>query len=139
MPDLDGFGVVAELRRKAEFALTPIIALTASACRGTANEQCQQGSRDTLPSPSGCQTCGAKSSVSYDKRPATSCASDRLNRLVTSVGRSDQTEVPAGFQEEGGDSLGTQPDKKINKQGAAETEQGDAIAFRVLRTIGHVE
>jgi two-component system, cell cycle response regulator DivK len=31
MPDVDGFGVVAELRRDPEFASTPIVALTASA------------------------------------------------------------------------------------------------------------
>jgi CheY-like chemotaxis protein len=34
MPFLDGFGVLAELRQSAEFASTPIIALTASAMQG---------------------------------------------------------------------------------------------------------
>lgn len=34
MPKLDGFGVVAQLRRDARFANTPIVALTASAMHG---------------------------------------------------------------------------------------------------------
>src|SRR5712691_9562735 len=34
MPDLDGFGVVEELRRDQGFAATPIVALTASAMQG---------------------------------------------------------------------------------------------------------
>ena len=34
MPKLDGFGVVAELRREARFVKTPIMALTASAMQG---------------------------------------------------------------------------------------------------------
>lgn len=34
MPGLDGFGVVAELRRDRKFATTPIMALTASAMQG---------------------------------------------------------------------------------------------------------
>ena len=34
MPGLDGFGVIQELRREAEFKSTPIIALTASAMMG---------------------------------------------------------------------------------------------------------
>ncbi len=34
MPEMDGFGVVAELRRDPAFASTPIIALTASAMMG---------------------------------------------------------------------------------------------------------
>ncbi|MBV8844937.1 MAG: response regulator [Bryobacterales bacterium] len=34
MPGLDGFGVIQALRREAEFASTPIIALTASAMMG---------------------------------------------------------------------------------------------------------
>jgi CheY-like chemotaxis protein len=34
MPGLDGFAVVQELRREAQFAETPIIALTASAMQG---------------------------------------------------------------------------------------------------------
>ncbi len=34
MPGLDGFGVVAELRREGKFAATPIMALTASAMQG---------------------------------------------------------------------------------------------------------
>jgi|ERR1700735_4242194 two-component system cell cycle response regulator DivK len=34
MPGLDGFGVLAELRRDGEFATTPIMALTASAMQG---------------------------------------------------------------------------------------------------------
>lgn len=34
MPGLDGFGVLAELRRDSEFTRTPIMALTASAMQG---------------------------------------------------------------------------------------------------------
>jgi CheY-like chemotaxis protein len=34
MPGLDGFGVIQTLRREAEFATTPIMALTASAMQG---------------------------------------------------------------------------------------------------------
>jgi CheY-like chemotaxis protein len=34
MPYIDGFGVIRELRREAEFASTPVVALTASAMRG---------------------------------------------------------------------------------------------------------
>ena len=34
MPELGGFHVIAQLRRETEFALTPIVALTASAMRG---------------------------------------------------------------------------------------------------------
>ncbi len=34
MPGLDGFGVLAELRRDASFAGTPVMALTASAMQG---------------------------------------------------------------------------------------------------------
>lgn len=34
MPALDGFGVVGKLRANARFALTPIVALTASAMQG---------------------------------------------------------------------------------------------------------
>jgi CheY-like chemotaxis protein len=34
MPGVDGFGVLAELRRDATFAATPIMALTASAMQG---------------------------------------------------------------------------------------------------------
>ena len=34
MPGLDGFGVLAELRRDGHFAATPIMALTASAMQG---------------------------------------------------------------------------------------------------------
>ena len=34
MPGVDGFGVLAELRRDGEFAATPIMALTASAMQG---------------------------------------------------------------------------------------------------------
>jgi CheY-like chemotaxis protein len=34
MPGLDGFGVIHELRRDPEFAVTPVVALTASAMQG---------------------------------------------------------------------------------------------------------
>jgi two-component system cell cycle response regulator DivK len=34
MPGIDGFGVLAELRRDGEFTATPIMALTASALQG---------------------------------------------------------------------------------------------------------
>jgi CheY-like chemotaxis protein len=34
MPGVDGFGVIAELRREPKFASTPIMALTASAMQG---------------------------------------------------------------------------------------------------------
>jgi CheY-like chemotaxis protein len=34
MPGMDGFGVIETLRREAEFAKTPVMALTASAMRG---------------------------------------------------------------------------------------------------------
>ena len=34
MPEMDGFGVIAELRSDPQFAATPIIALTASAMMG---------------------------------------------------------------------------------------------------------
>lgn len=34
MPGVDGFGVLAELRRDGQFATTPIMALTASAMQG---------------------------------------------------------------------------------------------------------
>jgi CheY-like chemotaxis protein len=34
MPRMDGFGVVRELRRDAEFAAIPVLALTASAMQG---------------------------------------------------------------------------------------------------------
>lgn len=34
MPGLDGFGVIQELRREAQFERTPVVALTASAMQG---------------------------------------------------------------------------------------------------------
>jgi two-component system, cell cycle response regulator DivK len=34
MPQIDGFGVIQELRRDGNFAATPVVALTASAMRG---------------------------------------------------------------------------------------------------------
>jgi CheY-like chemotaxis protein len=34
MPEIDGFGVIQELRRDANFAVTPVVALTASAMQG---------------------------------------------------------------------------------------------------------
>lgn len=52
-------------------------------CRETANEKCQQGSQDALRSPSGCQTCGARSSAHYDRHLATSVA-PHPNRADTS-------------------------------------------------------
>jgi CheY-like chemotaxis protein len=34
MPEIDGFGVIQELRRDTNFAVTPVVALTASAMQG---------------------------------------------------------------------------------------------------------
>jgi CheY-like chemotaxis protein len=51
MPGLDGFGVIAELLRKAEFAFTPIVALTASAMKGDRERALSAGFTGYLTKP----------------------------------------------------------------------------------------
>jgi CheY-like chemotaxis protein len=61
MPNLDGFGVLHELRKDAEFAATPIMALTASAMQGDRERAIAAGisaSRSlSLPSGTRCNGC----------------------------------------------------------------------------------
>jgi CheY-like chemotaxis protein len=51
MPHLDGFAVIAELRRNAEFASTPIVALTASAMQGDCERALSAGFTAYLVKP----------------------------------------------------------------------------------------
>ncbi len=51
MPELDGFQVIAELRRNTEFALTPIVALTASAMQGDRERAMTSGFTAYLTKP----------------------------------------------------------------------------------------
>jgi CheY-like chemotaxis protein len=51
MPILDGFGVVQELRRDAQFADTPVIALTASAMMGDREQAMAAGFTGYLSKP----------------------------------------------------------------------------------------
>ena len=51
MPGLDGFGVIAELRRAAEFDATPIVALTASAMQGDRERAMSAGFTGYLTKP----------------------------------------------------------------------------------------
>jgi two-component system cell cycle response regulator DivK len=51
MPNLDGFGVIAKLRGEAEFAATPIVALTASAMQGDRERAMSAGFTGYLTKP----------------------------------------------------------------------------------------
>jgi two-component system cell cycle response regulator DivK len=51
MPHLDGFAVIAELRRDAEFASTPIVALTASAMQADRERALSAGFTTYLAKP----------------------------------------------------------------------------------------
>jgi CheY-like chemotaxis protein len=51
MPGLDGFGVIAELRRDREFAATPVMALTASAMQGDRERALSAGFTGYLSKP----------------------------------------------------------------------------------------
>jgi len=51
MPGLDGYHVVEELRRSAEFAATPIVALTASAMQGDRERAMSSGFTAYLAKP----------------------------------------------------------------------------------------
>jgi two-component system cell cycle response regulator DivK len=51
MPGLDGFGVIEILRREAEFATTPIVALTASAMQGDREHALASGFTGYLTKP----------------------------------------------------------------------------------------
>jgi len=51
MPELDGFDVIRQLRTEAEFALTPIVALTASAMQGDRERALAAGFTGYLTKP----------------------------------------------------------------------------------------
>ena len=51
MPELDGFGVLKELRGDARFAATPIIALTASAMHGDREQALSAGFTSYIAKP----------------------------------------------------------------------------------------
>jgi CheY-like chemotaxis protein len=51
MPEVDGFGVIRELRGEAEFAQTPIVALTASAMTGDRERALEAGFTEYLTKP----------------------------------------------------------------------------------------
>jgi CheY-like chemotaxis protein len=51
MPGIDGFGVLAELRREAAFAETPIMALTASAMQGDRQRALEAGFDSYISKP----------------------------------------------------------------------------------------
>lgn len=51
MPDIDGFGVIRQLRGEAEFASTPIVALTASAMQGDRERALEAGFTGYLTKP----------------------------------------------------------------------------------------
>lgn len=51
MPEIDGFGVIRQLRGEAEFASTPIVALTASAMQGDRERAMEAGFTAYLTKP----------------------------------------------------------------------------------------
>ena len=51
MPRLDGFGVIAELRRDEKFAATPVMALTASAMMGDREQALAAGFTGYIAKP----------------------------------------------------------------------------------------
>src|SRR5580658_8532752 len=51
MPGLDGFGVIEEIRRDAQFAATPVMALTASAMQGDREHALSVGFNSYLAKP----------------------------------------------------------------------------------------
>ena len=51
MPGIDGFGVIAELRRDGEFAATPMMALTASAMQGDRERAMAAGFNSYISKP----------------------------------------------------------------------------------------
>ncbi len=51
MPELDGFGVLAELRGEEQFSATPIVALTASAMQGDRERALQAGFTGYIAKP----------------------------------------------------------------------------------------
>jgi CheY-like chemotaxis protein len=51
MPGLDGFGVIAELRKEGRFSTTPIIALTASAMYGDSERAVAAGFTGYITKP----------------------------------------------------------------------------------------
>ena len=53
MPGMDGFGVIQELRRDAEFATTPALALTASAMQGERERAMAAGFTGYISKPIG--------------------------------------------------------------------------------------
>jgi CheY-like chemotaxis protein len=53
MPGMDGFGVVQELRRDAELAATPVLALTASAMQGDRERAMAAGFNGYISKPIG--------------------------------------------------------------------------------------
>ena len=53
MPRMDGFEVIRELRRHAEFAVTPVLALTASAMQGDRQQAIDAGFTNYMSKPIG--------------------------------------------------------------------------------------
>ena len=60
MPGLDGFGVISELRQDTNFALTPVVALTASAMQGDRQRALSAGFTGYISKPVSLKTLRAE-------------------------------------------------------------------------------